>query len=207
VAIRPPSDLVLDVAAAAHPARLKEAQARLEKVRADAPQEKPGKEFEPRKTFEPEKEFNAALQAASAISAPRAVSPPPATFTEGKPQDKAKAMEKLEAFFLRTVVDEIMPKDAESVFGSGTAGSVWKSMLAEQVANELAKSARFGIAERLAGNHFTPAPQKLSMTSNGIAGSGETTAHENLPFLRERRTPQTPAEDILSTGRLKPGRS
>lgn len=194
MAIRPPSDLVLDVAAAAHPAKVKEAQARLQKTRAGMPEEEPGKQFD------------AALQVAASGAAPtgRAPSPPPVAFADpgATGPDKAKAMQKLEAFFLRTVVDEIMPKDAESVFGSGTAGSVWKSMMAEQVANQLAKSARFGIAERLAGNHFTPAPQKLSMTSDGIAGSGETAAHENLPFLR--RTPQAPAADILSTGRIKP---
>ena len=197
MAIRPPSDLVLDVAAAAHPAKLKEAQARLEKARAETSEDEPGNQFD------------AALQLAAASVTPTrpAASPPPAVFAEGGGADKAKAMQKLEAFFLRTVVDQIMPEDAESVFGSGTAGSVWKSMMAEQVANELAKSARFGIAERLAGNHFTPAPRTLSMTSDSIAGSGETAAHENLPFLRQRRLPQAPAADVVSTGRVKPVRS
>ncbi|NJO21920.1 MAG: hypothetical protein HC868_01930, partial [Sphingomonadales bacterium] len=44
----------------------------------------------------------------------------------------------------------MLPKDAESLFGKGPAGSIWKSMLAEQLAYKLADGHSFGIAEALA---------------------------------------------------------
>ena len=42
-----------------------------------------------------------------------------------------------------------MPKNANSVFGTGTAGDVWKSMLSEHIANKIAASGTIGIASRL----------------------------------------------------------
>jgi Rod binding domain-containing protein len=44
----------------------------------------------------------------------------------------------------------MLPNDAPNVYGSGVAGKIWKSMLAEHLANEMAKSTSFGIAERIA---------------------------------------------------------
>lgn len=64
---------------------------------------------------------------------------------------------KFEAFILQTFVETMLPKESEEVFGKGTAGGVWKSMLAEQLGNQLAKGKGIGIAERLAVAH-PPAP-------------------------------------------------
>jgi Rod binding domain-containing protein len=47
---------------------------------------------------------------------------------------------------LSQFVETMLPDDSEAVFGSGTAGEIWKSMLAEQVANQLAASGGVGIA-------------------------------------------------------------
>ncbi|WP_164718297.1 rod-binding protein [Bradyrhizobium sp. LVM 105] len=64
---------------------------------------------------------------------------------------------KFEAFILQSFVETMLPKESEEVFGKGTAGGVWKSMLAEQLGNQLAKGKGIGIAERLAAAH-PPAP-------------------------------------------------
>ncbi|MGL9621824.1 rod-binding protein [Bradyrhizobium sp. U531] len=63
---------------------------------------------------------------------------------------------KFEAFILQTFVETMLPKESEEVFGKGTAGGVWKSMLAEQLGNQLAKGKGIGIAERLAAAHPPP---------------------------------------------------
>ncbi len=60
---------------------------------------------------------------------------------------------KFEAFILQTFVETMLPKESEEVFGKGTAGSVWKSMLAEQLGNQLAKGKGIGIAKQLASAH------------------------------------------------------
>ena len=42
----------------------------------------------------------------------------------------------LEAFVLQTFIQSMLPKNATHVFGKGTAGEVWKSMLAEKLGHE-----------------------------------------------------------------------
>lgn len=60
------------------------------------------------------------------------------------------AYRKFEAFILQMFVESMLPKDATDVFGKGTAGTVWRSMLAEQIGNEMAKGNGVGIAKQLA---------------------------------------------------------
>lgn len=58
--------------------------------------------------------------------------------------------QKFEALMMQQMVEGILPEDAESVFGSGTAGGIWKSMLAEQIGNQMAARGGIGIAELIA---------------------------------------------------------
>lgn len=60
---------------------------------------------------------------------------------------------KFEAFILQTFVETMLPKESEEVFGKGTAGGVWKSMLAEQLGAQLAKGKGIGLAKQLAAAH------------------------------------------------------
>ncbi|WP_312010205.1 rod-binding protein [Bradyrhizobium cenepequi] len=57
---------------------------------------------------------------------------------------------KFEAFVLQTFVESMLPQNASEVFGKGTAGTIWRSMLAEQIGNEMAKGEGIGIARQLA---------------------------------------------------------
>jgi len=63
---------------------------------------------------------------------------------------KAKAYEQFEASVLRNFVEGMLPKATESVYGEGTAGNVWRSMQADFMSQELAKSGGIGIAATLA---------------------------------------------------------
>lgn len=57
--------------------------------------------------------------------------------------------QQFEALYLRQMLEEWMPKDSEDLFGQGTAGSVWRSMLADSMATTLSKSGAIGIAKMI----------------------------------------------------------
>ena len=44
----------------------------------------------------------------------------------------------------------MLPKNSQAFFGKGTAGEVWKSMLAEKLGAQMASSDQVGLAKRLA---------------------------------------------------------
>ncbi|WP_269581826.1 rod-binding protein [Roseibium sp. Sym1] len=129
MAISPPSDLILDVAKAADPAGLKEATSRLRSIGAGGSGEG----------------FSLAFQGAS-----NRVSSADNSFRTAGSEVASKARspgEKFEAMILTQFVETMLPDDAEMVFGKGSAGEIWKSMLAEQVATQLAASGGVGIAD------------------------------------------------------------
>lgn len=59
------------------------------------------------------------------------------------------AYRSFEAFLLQSMIGAMLPAKAEQSYGKGTAGSVWKSMMAEHLANGIAKSGGIGIARML----------------------------------------------------------
>ncbi|GGD27655.1 rod-binding protein [Aureimonas glaciei] len=54
--------------------------------------------------------------------------------------------QQFESFVLRTFVESMLPQEDTSYFGTGTAGKIWKSMLAERIGEEMAKGGGIGIA-------------------------------------------------------------
>ncbi len=72
------------------------------------------------------------------------VAPPP------RPDGKATPpATRFEAMVLRTFVESLLPDNAESVYGKGLAGDMWKSTMAEKIADQLASRGGIGIANRL----------------------------------------------------------
>ena len=131
MAISPPSDLILDVAKTADPVELREATSRLRTIASGGTGEG----------------FALAFQSASS----RAVAAGDSFRAAGI--DRAAAAktpgEDFEAMILTQFVETMLPNDAEQVFGEGSAGEIWKSMLAEQVATQLAASGGVGIADMI----------------------------------------------------------
>lgn len=76
-----------------------------------------------------------------------------ATLVKG-PSGNSAVFRKFEAFILQMFVESMLPKDASDVFGKGTAGTIWRSMLAEQIGNEMAKGNGIGIAKQLARSRY-----------------------------------------------------
>lgn len=135
MSINPPLDIVLDVARAADPTRYRQA---VERLTRGAPADAAA--------------FEGMLDPATTASAPASpvVTPQSAVSSRPVPSDAAKAFRGFEAMALTTFVEAAFPDNASAAFGSGLAGGVWKSMLAEQIATQMARSGGIGIADQLA---------------------------------------------------------
>lgn len=70
---------------------------------------------------------------------------------------RTKAYKGLEQLILQNLVENMLPKDASGVFGHGTAADIWRSMLAEQLAAQIGKSVDLGFAKNTTANHIAAA--------------------------------------------------
>jgi hypothetical protein len=90
---------------------------------------------------------------------------------EAKAQKAAQTEIDFEASMLKTFVDAILPKDEADIYGQGSAGDIWKSMLADQIARQIAKSGAFGISKRLFATHPLPGQSPASLSSSALGGA------------------------------------
>ncbi|MEI8719637.1 MULTISPECIES: rod-binding protein [unclassified Mesorhizobium] len=134
LAISPPSDIVMDVARAVDPADIETARAALAKRAGGATG-----------TFS--LDTAASVDAGSILS--RATADKAAAAT-----DPAKKFKKFEAMVLQTFIQNMLPKDTEGVYGKGLAGDMWKSQLAERVADVMAERGGIGIAKSMLADHY-----------------------------------------------------
>ncbi len=70
-----------------------------------------------------------------------------------------------EALVLQTFLQSMLPDEAESTFGEGTAGDMWKSMMAEHLGRVMAEGGGIGIAAQLAQQN-DPAVAAVSDRTN-----------------------------------------
>jgi hypothetical protein len=167
VAINPPSDIVLDVARAADPLEYTAAAQRLSQLAGAAA---PDDAFDLLLgSLDAEPPFQPALDLAPARVADwtradlrNQLAPFDPSVSAADPA-MAPASQ-FEAFVLQTFIQSMFPKDAEHVFGEGIAGGYWSSMLAEQIAGEIAKSGGIGIAAEVAASH-PAAPQRFGLSA------------------------------------------
>lgn len=146
MAISPPSDIVLDVARAADPTKYRMALEGLQRIGAAA---------------EPDAFADVLNDPAfdvAAASAPVGTPDLRGRLGDGLPAELAvrtstDTYRRFESFVLQSFIQSLLPKDAEHVFGQGFAGGVWSSMLAEQLARQLAAAGGIGIASAVAAAH------------------------------------------------------
>jgi flagellar protein FlgJ len=98
------------------------------------------------------------------------------------PNKLSQAKIQFEAMMLSPLVNEMLPKDASDVFGSGTAGDMWRSMLAEQVSQQIAKSGRLGLGRRLFATHEL-APRDGSAHPGGAVKAASDAAQMSANIL------------------------
>ena len=145
MAFNPRTDVILEVASAADPSRSTLAAQRLNAIAG---------------SNAPLADFAANLdQAAGAANATPAPLPNAANARSrlaaapGGPDRLGQAKTQFEAMMLNSFVGEMLPKDTGEVFGQGMAGDMWRSMLADQVSMQIAKSGKLGLARRLFATH------------------------------------------------------
>ncbi len=145
--VTPVPDLILDVMEAADPASQRVAAGRLERASSAG-----GEDFAAavdRKIEAGALERPAASEQGTSGLRGAIDGSGHATIIKKADTDRA-VYRKFEAFVLQTFVESMLPQDASEVFGKGTAGTIWRSMLAEQIGNEMAKGEGIGIAKQLA---------------------------------------------------------
>jgi peptidoglycan hydrolase FlgJ len=169
VAISPPSDLVLDVLRAADPSDVQAAQAKLKATRAA---------------------FAATSLASAGTGFAVAVDLLDGSETKAgieRAEKKAKAAKmpqeyrKFEASILQTFVNSMMPSDSEQVYGKGSAGEFWKSMMSEQIADQISKSGGVGIAEQV----YSQALQKARSQGEVNARTDEDDRSRTLSMIND----------------------
>jgi flagellar protein FlgJ len=158
LAISPPGDIVMDVINAADPKAAREAhrtllaQGAARSAAADAPE---AAAFD-REVF---------MERSAEIADPKDMSE----------DDRAlyASYQKFEAMVLQSFVKSMLPTDSEEFFGEGTAGEIWKGMMAEQLGSVIAERGGVGIAERMMGTGLSAdaAERTLSGERRSLATS------------------------------------
>lgn len=172
MSIRPPTDIVLDVARAADPAAYKIAAARLDALGATSAFASVGDADAFASVFEEVAPAGTPSdEAYSAAAYETALAPMPFNAAEAMTRLKnnaaladaatgvngnaamsgtAETYRSFEAMIMSTFVESMLPKSSEAVFGSGSAGEIWRSMFAQQIALQIANAGGIGIADQLA---------------------------------------------------------
>ena len=158
MSIAPPSDIILDVAQAADPQRLQAATSKLARLASDS-------------ATVPD-DFETLLTQAgglppSAAAAPVRRNSTLATTPATVVTTPTSPYRKFEAVLLQSFVQEMLPKD-EQLFGDAASADISRSMMAEQLANQLAKSDRIGIARMIE----KAAPLQTASSTTSPSGSG-----------------------------------
>lgn len=163
MAISPPSDIVLDVARAAEPDAVAKARAALmNRLPAGIAAV-----------------FDAGADAAQ--TAPAASTTPGSILSrEASSASMSDASKKFEAMVLQTFISAMMPKNADGTYGQGMAGEMWKSMMAEKLADVVAEGGGIGIADRLNKDFERRGDQTVPVS--GVT-SDETLAEGGKPAM------------------------
>ncbi len=83
------------------------------------------------------------------------VAGPPAADESSAKAASPESFKRFEAMVLQTFIQNMLPKDGAAVYGKGMAGDMWKSLLAENIAETMSERGGIGIADRMLGQHYT----------------------------------------------------
>ncbi|WP_117191053.1 rod-binding protein [Rhizobium terrae] len=169
MAISPPSDLVLDVVRAADPTAVQEAQAKLKASKAA---------FAATSLAESGKGFGAAM---NLIDQPATKAGLGNAETPKKIAEMPDEYRKFEASILQNFVNSMLPKETEEIYGKGSAGEFWKSMMAEKIADEMSKKGGVGIAEQM----YSQALNRIERQGEINASTDETDRSRAMSMITD----------------------
>ncbi len=156
MSVFPATDIVMDVAQAAEPSRLDAALKRLNNVAASSASggERFGAIF-------------SSVGAASPLPPPgdaphNTVSFASTSAPAARSDPASAAAQKFEAFVLQTFIETMLPKEGSAVFGHDAGAGVWRSMMAEQLGNQIAKAGGIGLQKMLSHRLQELEAQKVS---------------------------------------------
>ena len=75
------------------------------------------------------------------------------------------SFKRFEAMVLQTFIQNMLPKDGAAFYGKGMAGDMWKSLLAEKVAEVMADRGGIGIADRVLGDRYAAEARPVAQTA------------------------------------------
>lgn len=139
MAVSLPTDIIMDVARAADPEKVQAARDRLSAFASQGP---------------------ASANFAAGLDAPQSAA--------GRAADPAGPFQQFEAFVLQSFIENMLPDENESVYGNGLAGDMWKSMMAEQLAGQMAKAGGIGIADRILTDYYARQQGDASAKSGAV---------------------------------------
>jgi flagellar protein FlgJ len=156
MAISPPTDIVLDVLNNADPAVLEVAQAKLKAGQATA---------EAQRLASTDESFAAIMRSDPVADAHKLKH----RLDGADKKQVPETYRKFEAMVLQNFIKTMLP-ESEEVYGKGATGEIWKGMMAEQIANEIAKEGGVGIAEKLMDNGSMKTKDKAEKAEINRAG-------------------------------------
>ena len=191
MAITPPSDIVLDVARAADPERYRAAAERLARLRSNPPS------AETLVASAVREHGPAAARQVDAADGVTTTNLASRAGLSGQVGRRLDAYGQFEAFVLQSFIESMLPRNAINVFGRGSAGEFWRSMLAEKMGGELARSGSVGIASRLAAGATHPVHAIASTTGGPL--TPPVALLSMLPHIEQHPADTLPSADAAAS--------
>jgi Rod binding domain-containing protein len=96
------------------------------------------------------------------------------------PDKSLEVYQKFEAMILQSFIGDMLPTDSEQLYGKGTAGEIWKGMMAEQLGAVLSKGGGIGIAARMMGDRFDAAvaPESADAIGSNVTNRAASLINE-----------------------------
>lgn len=138
MAIFPATDLVIDVGRAADPSRKAEALKRLEKLSFSTAVSALNSEPPIPYNTHSSKRLSVDNSKSNLSTSPNVAS--------GNQDSHVFAFKKFEAFILQTWLEILLPNAGSGAYGNDQAGSLWRSLMAEQLGDQLSKNDSLGLS-------------------------------------------------------------
>jgi Rod binding domain-containing protein len=143
-----------------------------------------------------------------------ATSGAPLTTPPIDPSAKAgKAQKSFESFALQTFIGSMLPKENNKMFGTGNAGKMWQSLLAEKLAEQITASGRLKLLpQQQSGAAAASTPRAVDGATSATSATAATSAPsaggaQEVTKRQDAAGGMTPAALQAIVGSLKPGRS